>query len=717
MSIPIIWIWQKFQKNIQTERLQWFLWVPVLYAGGILLYFSLRFEPDIQWGIVAAASLLIGSIILRKRKFVCGLLLTVFFIMAGFVGANVRALLVNGPVLQASSRVFTVEGRIDTLDTYKKGRRIILDNLKINKLSPQMTPNRIRFTMLTNLGDATIGDVIKIRVALQAPQKSVVPGGYDFGRDAYFKQIGGVGFAVGPATIIASGNHLSPELEQNTSFITKFWRQSGYNFWEQVSQIRQNIATRFMDAVGGQEAQIAKALFVGDTGGIDNKTMIAIRNSGLAHLLSISGLHLALVCFIFFTMTRYLLALMPVIALNFNTKKIAAFLAISGSYFYLLLSGNQVAAERAFIMAGMALLAILVNRSSQPMRLVAIAALFILVMAPENILLPGFQMSFAAVIGLIAGFNWLAPHLSQFADAWKIPKIIMNLFGTVISSVIATLVTAPYGIYHFNRSSPYGIIANLLAIPLTSILVMPLGVLAVLLMPLHLEWLVAWPLKVTIEWVVQIAKYVAAMPYAASTVVAVNDWQLLLLSLGFLWLALWQNTWRLAGVIMVVIAVGASLFNNTPDIIISDDAVVFAVKDENGKLLFSSKRPRKMIRESWLATMGQEEVASIDDGGDNVIECESAGCIYKMNGYVVAFIRQKEGLADYCAGANVVINLTKTHYNCVTAVKQIDFTDLQHKGAHEIYLGSRVAVKTVVSGYQRIWESKISEVGNVQTEY
>jgi competence protein ComEC len=308
------------------------------------------------------------------------------------------------------------------------------------------------------------------------------------------------------------------------------------------------------------------------------------------------------------------------------------------------------------------------------------------------------------VIGLISAFQWLTPHLSGFATKRRIPKIFMEVASTIISSLVATAATAPFAIYHFNRNSPYGILANILAIPMTSFEIMPLGVLSMVLMPLHLEWIVAWPLKQGISFVVWVANYFAALPYANSTIPAINDWQLLLLSLGFLWLALWKTKWRLLGVGIVAIAILGAFFNKTPDVIINGDATIFAVKDETGELLFSSGKAGSYVKNIWTARAGQEEVPGIDGSDSKIISCDSAGCVYKKNNYIVSFIKHPIALDSECGNSDIFINLTSIKYNCALATKQINLYNLRKGGAHEIFLDNEIDIKAVSSGRNRVWE-------------
>lgn len=674
---------KKLRKFLLEERQQWFLWIPVFYGIGILIYLSLPFEPALYQSIGSTA--LLPALMFRARKHpVFYYIFFIFFLIsAGFMGANLRALYVKAPTLEKPLHIISLQGRVEEIDSYKKFHRIILSNIKTDEIPATQIPNKIRLTVMTKIGDAKAGDFVELRASLSPPQKAVLPETYNFAQDAYFQRIGAVGFSVTDLTKVTQAENI---------------------FSDKIQQVRSTIAGRLVNSVGGTEAEIAKALFMGDQGGIGQTTMAAIRNSGLAHLLSISGLHMVIVCTIFFKLSRILLTFFPPIALRYNTKKIAALCAIIGSFLYLLISGNPVPAMRSFIMSSIVLTAIMFDRYGTPLRVVAIAALYILITTPESIISPSFQMSFGAVISLLAAFEWLNPHLKNFASERHIPKIFMSILTTIISSIVATIATAPFAIYHFSRNSPYGVFANILAIPITSFITMPLGMVSIILMPFHLEGLLSWPLKASIDFVMGIATYFSSLPYAGTTIPAINNWQLLLISFGFLWLVIWQTKWRLLGLALAFIAIISAPLNKSPDIIISEDANLFAVKDENGDFIFSSGNAGRYARSVWSARIGQEETKTIVESGSKLINCDTAGCNYKNHGYRASFIKHPIALESECPDSDLFINLTGIKYNCTIATKQLNLYNLKKYGTHEIFLENGITIKTVSGGQHRIWD-------------
>ncbi len=292
-----------------------------------------------------------------------------------------------------------------------------------------------------------------------------------------------------------------------------------------VGQFRQAIASRVRATLPGDTGAIAAALLVGDRGGIDPDTDRAMRISGLSHVLSISGLHMALVAALLFGGLRAVMAAIPPLALRLPLKKIAAAVALVGTAGYFVISGMEVPAERSAIMIGTSLVAVILDRRALSLRVVAVAASIVLVLQPQAVLDPGAQMSFAAVVGLIAGFEAVADRLKP-RDAGDINPIVRGGEAVVrwtllsaLTSLIAGLATAPIALHHFNRVAPLGLVSNLLATPLVSLVIMPAGVIAALAMPFGLD---AVPLQVMgfgIDGMIAIARMVADWTPAAAHLV------------------------------------------------------------------------------------------------------------------------------------------------------------------------------------------------------
>ncbi len=419
--------------------------------------------------------------------------------------------------------------------------------------------------------------------------------------------------------------------------------------------------------------------------------MSAIRDSGLAHLLAISGLHIGLVAAILFIGLRAALALVPPLALRHPIKKWAAALAILGALAYALVAGTTVPTQRAFLMIGLVLLAVLLDRRGLSMRLVAWAAAVILVLRPENLLNASFQLSFAAVTALIAAYE--TGQARHAFGRGRMPsfygRTVLYIGGVALTTVIATLATAPFVIYHFNRLAVYGLAANLVAVPTTALWIMPWAVIAFALIPLGLEILALAPMAWGTEVIIRVAETVAAWPGSVSLLPAMPTWGLTLVTLGGLWLCLWRGRWRLWGLAAAAIGVASIALTDVPDILVDGRGRLLAVRTDSGVLAVSSTRAERFSREIWLRRAGQKVPAPWPDSGpgaDGRMTCDSMGCIYRVRGYVVALVRLPDALFEDCRVADVVISSVPVRRRCASARIVIDRFDLWRHGGHALWL-------------------------------
>lgn len=353
-----------------------------------------------------------------------------------------------------------------------------------------------------------------------------MPGAYDFQRSLYFAGIGGTGFALGGAEKI-SGNGASNNASNNGGAIGS--QMSLGQMWQRM---RQTISTRIRGAIGGDTGAVAAALITGDRSAISKPVLQAFRDSGIAHLLAISGLHVGLVAGLLFFGLRALLALVPALALTYPIKKWAAFFAICGAFFYALLAGATIPTQRAFVMIGLVLPAVIFDRQGISMRLVAIAACVILLFRPESMLGPSFQMSFAAVVALIAAYEGWGRDLRARTDSnWR-KRAILYLAGIALTTVIATIATAPFAVHHFNRIAVLGLAANIAAVPIATLWIMPFAILGMFLMPLGLEKFALIPMGWGIDTVIGVAQFVASQEAAVIAVGALPVAGLIAIALG-----------------------------------------------------------------------------------------------------------------------------------------------------------------------------------------
>lgn len=676
-----------------AERARWFLWLPALLGGGIAVYFLLSDEPPLWTLRLSAAAAAAALLACWPRAGLRYPVIALLAVAAGlWLGAE-RSASVAAPVLQRPSGAVWIEGRVLEAEQRDRGHRVLLDQLVIGGLNELATPERVRITVSRNGADLWPGDRIRLRAMLSPPPEPAMPGAFDFARYAWYRQIGGVGYAISaPETIPAS----EPVGWRDATALA-------------LSSWRQDLTRRLAEQAEGAGGAIAVALITGVRGPIPDHVDEAFRDSGLAHILSISGLHLTLVAGILFFAVRAVLALSPYLALHYPIKKWAAIGAMLGAIAYTLLSGAALPTLRALTMVMLALIAVLLDRRAITLRSVAWAALALLILWPESLLDPGFQMSFAAVTALVAAFEHLAPKLGQWRrDAGTMKVILLWLAGTMAASLVAGLGSSLFAAYHFNRIAEYSLIANLLAAPLVSFWIMPLAMLVFLLMPLGLEGWAMAAMTWGVDLLILIAEWVAHWPNAVGHVPAMPVWGLALITIGGLWLCLWQRRWRYAGLLALCLGAVSPWLIERPDMLISADGKLSAARAADGRYYYlsGSVPPRSFTGESWWQRLGAPPLYPWPNlrrndtegrtGADGSLRCDPDGCIWRYAGYVVALPRQPRAISEDCRSADVVIAMQMpVRYRCPSARIVVDRFDLRRDGAHALYLDRAEGIRMV----------------------
>ncbi len=571
-------LWHRAAAAWMDQRGHLFPWVPVALACGIGLYFGLRTEPPL-WLLAALAGAAGLALVLRR---VCGAALAPVILGAALValGLCLAALRAHGVGdAKLGFRYYgPVEGRVVNLDrSGSDALRVTLDRVVLRDLAPGRTPGRVRVSLhgAAEGADPRPGDRLILTAHLSPPAGPVEPGGFDFQRHAWFAGLGAVGYTRTPVL------RLGPSEGGQILFRT-----------------RMAISERIQARMPGETGAFAAAIMTGDRSGMGQDTLVALRVSNLAHLLAISGLHMGLLAGFVFGALRLALAAVPGWGLRLPVKKIAAVGALVAAAGYLALSGGNVATERAFVMVAVMLLAVLADRRALSLRAVALAACIILVLRPEALMGPGFQMSFAATTALVAVFAALRDRDWRAGPGWLRP-----VWAVVMSSLVAGLATAPIAAAHFNQIAHYGLVANLLSVPLMGVLVMPMAVLAGLLMPLGLDWLALAVMQPALDWILGVAHWVSGLEGARGTVMRPGPWVLPLLSLGALFAVLWQGRARVAGGVAVAAAFALWTQAERPAILISDTGGLVGVMTPEGRAL-SAGRASSFVALNWLENDG-----------------------------------------------------------------------------------------------------------------
>lgn len=620
-----------------------FVWSPVFLAAGIVLYFMSPFEPPVYTGFLAGSLLAIFLFFLRTHSVFRPLLVAALCVCAGFAAAGARTAAVHTPILSREMGPVNVTGTIETLEPLEgdKGFRGVLRDVWIERLAPEDTPRKLRIKFRAGGKQALApGQRIEVLAGLHPPGKPALPGGFDFRRHLYFQGIGGVGFAYGRANVLEEAK-----------------KDAFHDF---IEKIRFQIGERIHSVMSAREAAVANALMTGPRAAIGAEDNEAIRAAGLAHMLSISGLHIGLFFGVIFFSVRFALACIPAVALRYPIKKIAAAAAMTGAVFYTLISGASVPTQRSILMAGIVFLAILLDRSPLSIRLVAFAALCVLLFAPESLLGASFQMSFSAVAALAAFYEGAQRRRSflSFVSRGTLRRCMVYFAGIVMTSLVATFATAPFTLYHFQQLPLYGFLANVLAIPVLGFVVMPAAVAAFVLMPLGLEWLVTPFIGQGVEVILGVAHYVAAMDHAVFTVALWPGASLGLFSLGFILFILLRGRMKLLGLVPVFLFLLVIFNQKQPDILISSGGELVAIKGHEPVLFVSDLRKERFSRKIWIQALGLEEEAVKkwpQEGSLGDLSCGEEGCSFVRNGIKVAILRRRNIFAEECAWADVLI--------------------------------------------------------------
>lgn len=675
-----------------AEKDRFILWVPVFLGAGVALYFSLNNEPASGTGITLLSFCVIGCLIGRKSIGCCFVMTALGLMALGLTLAQMRTENIDAPVLAKKTNAVYVTGWLKDIDRLENANRITLENLKLERTSVKDTPQYVRIRLPGKFELPNIGDKIKIRAVLNPPSPPVAPGAFDFQRYAYFRQLGGTGYAVGHVEILEPATHTGYKL------ILEKWRQI--------------ISDRIEKVMKPDTAAVATALLTGERNGISDEWWEKIRTSGIAHLLAISGLHIGLVAGFAFFIIRACLAAIEVVALRYPVKKISAIGAFICALFYMLLVGAPVSSQRALLMTGIVLFAIVLDREAFSLRLAAFAAIIVLLIAPESLLGASFQLSFSAVISLIAFYEATRHFWKRFYNKSMITRAMVYLSASLMTTIISSLATAPYALFHFQRLDFIpGLLANMVAVPVTVFLVMPTGLLALLMTPLGLEGGLLQIMEYGVGWILQVVHYASSIPYGVWELPVLSTAFVFWMTFGGLWLALWQGKVRYLGFIGIILGVLTSAVPQ-PDILISGDAKIMAIRLPDGNLSVSTKRSERFIRKNWQRRNGQGEasdnVTTWPKQGilaEGILRCDPLACLYRVDNRLVSLIRNPLALAEDCENVDMIISPIPVQNKACQAKYIIDRFDLWSGGAHAVFFDNgSIKIETVFQkGKSRPW--------------
>lgn len=663
-----------FAQAWRLQRGSLLYWQVISYGCGIGLYFSLRFEPSVGWLGGLAGIGLLASLAVRARDW-RGWVFVLSFWAFGFAAAGASAHLAAAPVL--GFRYYgPVEGRIVQIDKSQSDAvRLTLDRVVLAWMDPRETPERVRISLHGDQRwiDPKPGLYVGMTAHLSPPSGPIEPHGFDFRRTAWFDRLGAVGYTRTPALVLRAvdGEGLG------------------------VYRIRQSIAAWFRESIDGEAGDVAAALIVGERSGLDPQTLEALRATNLAHLLAISGLHMGLLTGLVFGALRVLIVSMPWLPPRWNAKKLAAVGALAIGAVYLLLSGANVATQRAFIMVALVLCAVLLDRRALTLRTVAIAGLVVLTLSPVSLTGPGFQMSFAATAALVAGFAALQRPLRRLNRYLRWP---LTLF---LSSLIAGLATAPFGAAHFNMISHYGLLANLISVPVMGTVIMPAALVTLVLAPFGLAELPLFVMAEGINWILWVAQTVSQLEGATSGIKAPMPWVLPLVAMGGLLVLALKGRGRSVGLLPLAAAALLWMGTERPAVLVSDTGGLIGVLGAEGRALNKLKGDG-FSANGWLENDG---IAIAQEDAALIAQVRTRVWRVQRGPIEVLMVSGKTALAeiDGCGGANILISNQRDagERDCLV----FDQNKMAKTGAMAISKTGELTTVRDVTG-DRLWTSK-----------
>lgn len=684
----------RLESWLETERDQLALWLPVMLGAGVALWFAL---PNIlSWAGLIVFSLAVsvaGAVIGWRGRFGSALIWAGLMLALGCSLIWAKSLWVSAPVLERPV-IESFEAHVERSDSLAARDKV---RLVVRPIGRSDLPPRIRVNVRSKDApkEAVRGAQIRLRARLVPPAPAALPGGYDFSKRAWFDRIGATGTAIGPVEIVSSGPQGSPQRA----------RLSGH--------IRQQMAD--------SEGAIAAALATGDQGAIGEADAEAMRRSGLAHLLSISGLHVTAVVGCTMWLLLKLLALIPKLALRWNLPLAAAGGGALAGIGYTLLTGSEVPTVRSCIAALLVLGGFMLGREALTLRLVATGAMVVILFWPEAVVGPSFQLSFAAVTAIVAF------HQSKIANRWFTPReegwgarFIRGFVSLLMTGLVVELALIPISLHHFHKAGLYGALANMVAIPLTTFVIMPAEALALLFDSVGLGAPFWWIAEKALSFLLALAHQVAAMPGAVAMLPGIAAGATMLMVAGGLWALLWQGRVRRWG--LPVAAIGAiwALMTPLPDLLVSGDGRHIAVRGSDGSVALLRERAGDYNRNMLAESAGIDgELAALKDMDG--VRCNDDFCLWTManqhdptRGWTVMASRSSQyveagPLIAACQQVDIVISDRQLPRRCTPRWLRLDKQALAESGGIAILLSDPPVIRAVKGvGDQHPWRGAVT---------
>jgi len=676
-----------FQKALEREVAlrRPFLWLPVASGAGAVLYLCADREPALWF--IAPVALCLGwlAYLARANRALFYVLCGLCAVFAGELSAALRTQRVAGPVLDRI-RIVTLTGFIEEMDFRRSGARFLLAVERADDLTAEATPVRVRLT-IPRAPPFEAGTYVQLKARLMPPSHASLPGGYDFARDAWFARIGAVGNTLGRVEVLPPPH--DPGIIADLSMA--------------IDRGRNALARRIDKVVGGEAGAIAAAMVTGKRDLLSDETKEVIREAGIFHIITISGVQMTLVAAIFFVGLRRLLALNEYLALTYPIKKWAAGFAILGSVFYDIATGSRVGTERALLMTLIMLSAVLLDRQALTMRNLAFAALLVILIEPEALLGASFQLSFAAVAALVAVYEarldardearslalYVSPQQAAAPSGWRSalpsfkPHLWQGPLGLLFATFCATSATASFMAYDFHELSPYVLIGNPLTLTVIEVFAVPGALLGAALYPLGLDAFVWRFVGLGIDFVLWAARKIGSFPGATLHLPAFAPYAIIFLSLAVLSSVLWRTVLlRATAIPFALIGLIGAAAGPSFDVAVGPTGEAVAYRGKDGKLVVIGRGRNGFAAEQWLRADADGRVA-----GEAVTRsgCDRLGCVGRLaSGETLSLVLSPAAFAEDCTRADIVVTPLLAPIGCA-ARWVIDRDTLRESGALTLF--------------------------------
>ncbi|MEH3159192.1 MAG: ComEC/Rec2 family competence protein [Sphingomonas taxi] len=669
---------------LEAERDQLVLWLPVSFGGGAAAWFLLPDPRGWMAAMLGCLGVALAASALGRGGRLSHAVATAALVVAAGLGMTWwRAERVAAPIL-ARPVVTTVAGQVESIEPLV-ARGLV--RITVRADAGQGLPPRVRVNLAVadvppGLGD---GARVRLRARLMPPPSAAVPGAYDYARVAWFAGIGATGRGFAPVSVMAPGQASGGLRAQLTAHIT--------------------------DRLEGSRGGIAAALATGDEGAITEADSEAMQRAGLAHLLSVSGLHITAAVAATMLLVLRLLALWPWLALRVRLPLVAAGAGAVAAIGYTLLTGSQVPTIRSCVAALLVLVALALGREAMTLRLVAAGALSVLIAWPEALMGPSFQLSFAAIAAIVALHEHPRVHgWFEKREESRARRLLRELGSLLLTGLVVEAALMPIAVYHFHKAGVYGAAANIVAIPLTTFVVMPLEALALLLDAVGLGAPLWWLTDLALRLLIALAHAVAAAPGSSVAVPSMPTAAFAAMLAGGLWLALWRTGWRWLGGVPLVVGLVWTLATPRPDLLVTGDGRHVAVRTGGGLALLRDRAgdyTRSMLAENGgvdgepLLLADQPDARCSRDAC--VVTMRRGGRSWRVLATRSAYPLAWRDLVAACRVADVVVSERRLPRGCAPRWLRLDAPTLRRSGGVSVTLASGTVRTVQQAGDRHPW--------------